>query len=109
MFWFGTSVPETTVSKHGNALATKHKIGFSKKSLPTSPACQAVLTKQNDQSQFGVAVALATDPRHDCAALFRCENVRHSGRWLSRAAEPKSGASSSYAFGAMAFPLLFRH
>jgi hypothetical protein len=72
------SVPETSVDENGYFLPWKNKIRLAEHMCISSPAINAMLSKDRDHPQFCVSVAASANAGHDFRALFACENVSHS-------------------------------
>lgn len=64
MLGLWAAVPETSIYKYNQALATEYKVRFTKQPLIAPPASNAVLPKQRNHPHFSVAIATRPDARH---------------------------------------------
>ena len=90
------TVPKTAVHKNGESFASEYEIRFSWKHLVSSPARDAVRSKNCNQHEFCVLVSGGLDCSHHPRAFSFAENVCHI-----------IYAGSDWRFGQFSFLALF--
>ena len=74
---FRAAMPEAAIDKNRDMLNGKDEIRLAEYRLIPSPAGDAICTEEFRESNFGVPVAAAPNPRHYFRTLLLCENICH--------------------------------